>query len=66
MKPLDQQLADIALECATLRTENARLIAMLEKHGIAHFSVEHRSNTKSGEHITDWLWPSSLWVVRTR
>lgn len=39
MKPLDQQLADIALECAKLRTENARLIAMLEKHGIAH-SVE--------------------------
>ena len=39
MKPLDQQLADQQHECAQLRSENARLISLLEKHGIAH-SVE--------------------------
>jgi superfamily II DNA or RNA helicase len=38
VKPLDQ-LTDKELECAELHTENARLIALLEKHGIAH-SVE--------------------------
>lgn len=39
MKTLDQQLSDKELECAQLRAENARLIALLEKHGISH-SVE--------------------------
>jgi hypothetical protein len=39
VKPLDQQLADQQHECAQLRSENARLISLLEKHGIAH-SVE--------------------------
>lgn len=39
MKPLDQQLADQQHECTQLRNENARLISLLEKHGIAH-SVE--------------------------
>lgn len=39
MKSLDQQLVDREQECVKLRTENARLIALLEKHGIAH-SVE--------------------------
>lgn len=39
MKPFDQQLADKQRECAQLHAENARLIALLEKHGISH-SVE--------------------------
>lgn len=39
MKSLDIQLADQQQECAQLRSENARLISLLEKHGIAH-SVE--------------------------
>lgn len=39
MKSLNQQLADQHQECAELRSENARLISLLEKHGIAH-SVE--------------------------
>ncbi len=37
MKTLDQQLGDKQQECAQLCAENARLIALLEKHGIAHF-----------------------------
>ena len=36
MKTFDQQLADKQQECAQLHTENARLIALLEKHGISH------------------------------
>jgi superfamily II DNA or RNA helicase len=39
VKSLDQQLADQQQEYAQLRSENARLISLLEKHGIAH-SVE--------------------------
>lgn len=39
MKPFDQQLADKQQECAQLHAENARLIALLEKHGVSH-SVE--------------------------
>jgi len=39
VKPFDQQLADKQQECAQLHAENARLIALLEKHGISH-SVE--------------------------
>ena len=39
MKILTQQLADKQQECAQLHAENARLIALLEKHGISH-SVE--------------------------
>ncbi|WP_296752903.1 DEAD/DEAH box helicase [Thiobacillus sp.] len=36
MKSLDKQLADQQQECAQLRSENARLISLLEKHSIAH------------------------------
>ena len=36
MKSLDKQLADQQQECAQLRRENARLIALLEKYDIAH------------------------------
>lgn len=36
MKSLDKQLADQQRECAQLRSENARLISLLEKHSIAH------------------------------
>ncbi|MDA8254053.1 MAG: DEAD/DEAH box helicase family protein [Betaproteobacteria bacterium] len=36
MISLDQQLVDQQQECARLRSENARLIFLLEKHGIAH------------------------------
>jgi len=39
VKSLDKQLADQLQECAELRSENARLISLLEKHGITH-SVE--------------------------
>jgi len=39
VKTFDQQLADQQQECAQLHAENARLIALLEKHGISH-SVE--------------------------
>lgn len=39
LRTFDQQLADKQQECAQLCAENARLIALLEKHGIAH-SVE--------------------------
>ncbi len=39
MKTFDQQLADKQQECEQLHAENARLIALLEKHGISH-SVE--------------------------
>lgn len=39
MKPFDQQFADKQQECAQLHAENARLIALLEKHGISH-SIE--------------------------
>jgi len=36
LRTFDQQLADKEQECAQLHTENARLIALLEKHGISH------------------------------
>lgn len=36
MRTFDQQLANKVQECAQLHTENARLIALLEKHGILH------------------------------
>jgi len=36
LKTFDQQLADKQQECAQLHTENVRLIALLEKHGISH------------------------------
>jgi superfamily II DNA or RNA helicase len=36
VKTLDQQLAHQQQECEQLRSENARLISLLEKHGIAH------------------------------
>ena len=36
MKALVQQLTDSQQECAQLHAENARLIALLEKHGIVH------------------------------
>jgi len=39
VKSLDKKLADQQQECAQLRSENARLLSLLEKHGIAH-SVE--------------------------
>lgn len=39
MNTLAQQLADRQQECSKLRAENARLIALLERHGISH-SVE--------------------------
>lgn len=39
MNTLAQQIADQQQECSKLRSENARLIALLEKHGISH-SVE--------------------------
>ena len=39
LRTFDQQLADKQQECAQLHTENARLIALLDKHGISH-SVE--------------------------
>lgn len=39
MKSLDKRLADLQQKCAQLRSENARLISLLEKYGIAH-SVE--------------------------
>jgi len=39
LKTFDQQLADKQKECEQLHAENARLIALLEKHGIS-YSVE--------------------------
>lgn len=36
MRSLDKQLADQQQECTRLRSENARLISLLEKHGIVH------------------------------
>ncbi len=36
MRTFDQQLADKQQECEQLHAENARLIALLKKHGISH------------------------------
>lgn len=38
LRTFDQQLADKQHECAQLHAENARLIALLEKHGISHLA----------------------------